>query len=78
MSLPRLCFLMALVLALALVAVLGPGLDKIVMALTAFSIPTVAPLPRAAGVSASEPYWRTISPVSRRISPNVIRSLELD
>ena len=42
----------ALVLALALVAMLGPGLGKIIIALTAFSIPTVARTVRGTVLSA--------------------------
>jgi peptide/nickel transport system permease protein len=47
----------ALVLALALVAVLGPGFDKIILALTAFSIPTVARTVRGTVLSAKQDLY---------------------
>jgi peptide/nickel transport system permease protein len=74
----------ALVLALALVAVLGPGLDKIVLALTAFSIPTVARTVRGSVLSAKQNLYIEVaralgSPTSRvllrHVLPNVTAPL---
>jgi ABC-type dipeptide/oligopeptide/nickel transport system permease subunit len=44
----------ALVLALALVAMLGPGFDKIILALSVFAVPTVARIVRGTVLSAKQ------------------------
>lgn len=74
----------ALVLALALVAVLGPGFDKIIIALTAFSIPTVARTVRGTVLSAKQNLYievaralggSTSRVLLRHILPNVAAPL---
>lgn len=73
-----------LVLALALVAMLGPGFDKIVIALTAFSVPTVARTVRGTVLSAKQNLYIEVaralgSPTGRvlvrHILPNVAAPL---
>lgn len=74
----------ALVLALALVAVLGPGIGKIIIALTAFSIPTVARTVRGTVLSAKHDLYievanalgsTTTRVLVRHILPNVAAPL---
>jgi ABC-type dipeptide/oligopeptide/nickel transport system permease subunit len=74
----------ALVLALALVSVLGPGFDKIIIALTAFSIPTVARTVRGTVLSAKQNLYievaralgsATSRVLLRHILPNVAAPL---
>lgn len=74
----------ALVLALALVAMLGPGFDKIIIALTAFSIPTVARTVRGTVLAAKQNLYievaralggTTSRVLLRHILPNVTAPL---
>ncbi len=74
----------ALVLALALVAVLGPGFGKIIIALTAFSIPITARTVRGAVLSAKQNLYievaialgsTTTRVLLRHILPNVTAPL---
>jgi len=74
----------ALVLALALVAVLGPGFDKIIIALTVFSIPTVARTVRGTVLSAKQNLYIEVATalgsatsrvLLRHILPNVAAPL---
>lgn len=74
----------ALVLALALVAVLGPGVGKIVIALTAFSIPIVARTVRGTVLSTKQNLYvevaralgsSTTRMLLRHILPNVAAPL---
>jgi len=74
----------ALVLALALVAVLGPGFGKIILALTAFSIPITARTVRGAVLSAKQNLYievaialgsTTTRVLLRHILPNITAPL---
>jgi peptide/nickel transport system permease protein len=62
----------ALVLALALVAVLGPGFGKIIVALTAFSIPITARTVRGAVLSAKQSLYIEVALALGSTTPRLL------
>jgi ABC-type dipeptide/oligopeptide/nickel transport system permease subunit len=62
----------ALVLALALVAVLGPGFGKIIIALTVFSIPTTARTVRGTVLSAKQNLYVEVASALGSTTPRIL------